>query len=264
MTWMTAAPLLPGGTALAGPPLGFGEPGGQGWTQIGELLLALVLCTAIGLEREMRQKSAGLRTHTLVGVGAALIVLISKYGFDTVLGGHVTLDPSRVAAQIVSGIGFIGGGLIFVRRDAVRGLTTAAVIWMCAAIGMACGAGLWLLAVLVTAAHFLVLFGYPQLVRLLPRSKWASSTLTMTYRGGRGVLRRALAECTDRGFTVSEISTEEVRPGSEHHRASELEALVSVSLTLQGVRVLADLAAAVSEVEGVVSVRAGDVNVQSE
>src|SRR5580658_7387261 len=94
---------------------------GEGWRQAGELGLALLLSAAIGLEREMRQKSAGLRTHTLVGVGAALFMLISKYGFTDVLEtGRVILDPSRVAAQIVTGIGFIGGGLIFVRRESVQ------------------------------------------------------------------------------------------------------------------------------------------------
>src|ERR1044072_7509958 len=97
---------------------------GQGWHQIGDLALAFGLSAAIGLEREWRQKSAGLRTHALVGVGSALFVLVSKYGFGDVLEpGHSVLDPSRVAAQVVSGIGFIGGGLIFVRSDIVRGLT---------------------------------------------------------------------------------------------------------------------------------------------
>jgi len=106
----------------------FGQPVGQGWTQVGELAIALALSTAIGVEREIRQKSAGLRTHTLVGVASALIMLVSKYGFADVLGTHVVLDPSRVAAQIVSGIGFIGGGLIFVRRagaGSVSDLTAA-------------------------------------------------------------------------------------------------------------------------------------------
>lgn len=84
-----------------------GLPGGQGWKQIGELALALGLSSLIGVEREWRQKSAGLRTHTLVGVGAALFVIVSKYGFSDVLGPTSRLDPSRVAAQIVSGIGFI-------------------------------------------------------------------------------------------------------------------------------------------------------------
>src|ERR1700728_2461799 len=122
-------------------------PNVEGWLQIGELGLGFGLSAVVGLEREIRQKSAGLRTHTLVGVGAALFVLISKYGFtDVLVRGEVILDPSRVAAQIVTGIGFIGAGLIFVRRDSVRGLTTAASIWVTAAIGSAAGAGLPVLA----------------------------------------------------------------------------------------------------------------------
>src|SRR5581483_11487832 len=89
----------------------------EGWRQLSELLIALGLAFVVGLEREIRHKSAGLRTHTLVGVGSALFVLISKYGFSDVLEpSRVVLDPSRVAAQIVSGIGFLGAGLIFVRR----------------------------------------------------------------------------------------------------------------------------------------------------
>ena len=113
----------------------------EGLLQIGELGLALVLSAIVGIEREVRQKSAGLRTHALVGTGAALFMLISKYGFsDVLVTGQVVVDPSRVAAQIVSGIGFIGAGLIFVRQDAVRGLTTAASVWVTAAIGVARGA----------------------------------------------------------------------------------------------------------------------------
>lgn len=116
---------------------------------------ALVLSAAIGLERQLRAKSAGLRTHTLVGVGSALFMLVSKFGFaDVSNGSTVILDPSRVAAQVVSGIGFIGAGLIFVRRDDVRGLTTAASIWLTAAIGMAAGAGLLILASAATVSHF--------------------------------------------------------------------------------------------------------------
>ncbi len=115
---------------------------GQGWLQLSELSLAFVLSALVGVEREIRQKSAGLRTHTLVGVSAALFMLISKYGFTDVLAvGTVILDPSRVAAQVVSGIGFIGGGVIFMRRDVVRGLTTAASIWFTAALG--CSRWLW-------------------------------------------------------------------------------------------------------------------------
>src|ERR1700742_5083242 len=97
------------------------------WDLIWRLGLALALSASIGLDRELRQKSAGLRTYTLVGVGSALFMLISKYGFyDVLVPNEIVLDPSRVAAQIVSGSGFLGAGLIFVRRDSVRGLTTAA------------------------------------------------------------------------------------------------------------------------------------------
>jgi putative Mg2+ transporter-C (MgtC) family protein len=192
--------------------LAFDAPVGQGWPQVGELGLALLLSAAIGLEREIRQKSAGLRTHTLVGFASALIMLVSKYGFTDVLGDHVSFDPSR-AAQIVSGIGFIGGGLIFVRRDAVRGLTTAAVIWLTAAVGMAAGAGLWLLAVVVTAGHFLVVFGFRPLTARLPRSKYAPSRIRLVYRDREGVLRRALAACTERRFSIGEVSIDHRNDG---------------------------------------------------
>src|SRR5580692_719440 len=162
----------------------YAEPQGQSWLQFGELLLALILSSLIGLEREFRAKSAGLRTHTLVGVAAALIVLVSKYGFTNVIAQYeIVLDPSRVAAQIVSGIGFIGGGLIFVQKDIVRGLTTAAIIWLTAAVGMACGAGLPLLAVFVTAAHFLVVYGYTPLAQ---RALSESAALEIRYLPGHG------------------------------------------------------------------------------
>src|SRR3984957_15142608 len=162
----------------------------EGWAQMGELALPLVLSALIGLEREMRQKSAGLRTHTLVGVGAALFMLISKYGFNDVLApGRIVLDPSRVAAQIVTGVGFLGAGLIFVRRDSVRGLTTAAAIWVTAAVGSAAGAGLPLLAVFATGIYFLVAVVFPVVTRRLPRSTTAISALRVRYPDGRGILR---------------------------------------------------------------------------
>ena len=140
--------------------------GGEGWRQAEELGLALLLSSIIGLEREIHQKSAGLRTHTLVGVGAALFMLVSKYGFSDVLEpDRVILDPSRMAAQIVTGVGFLGAGIIFVRRDSVRGLTTAAAVWVTAAIGACAGAGLPILATLTTVMYLLVALVYPELSR---------------------------------------------------------------------------------------------------
>ena len=141
------------------------EQPGQGWLQLGELGLAFLLSALVGLEREIRHKSAGLRTQAIVGTSAALIVLISKYGFGDVLTvGTIVLDPSRVAAQVVSGIGFLGAGLIITRRGAVHGQSTAATIWECAAIGMAAGSGLLLLAVAVTVLHFVIILGFAPLV----------------------------------------------------------------------------------------------------
>lgn len=145
------------------------EVSGQGAKQLLELGLAFLLSALIGLEREVRHKSAGLRTYTIVGVTAALFLLISKYGFsDVLVNDRVVLDPSRVAAQIVTGIGFIGAGLIFVRGDRVSGLTTAATVWLVTAVGMACGAGLPLLAVTVTVAYFIIALLFPRVSRLLP------------------------------------------------------------------------------------------------
>jgi putative Mg2+ transporter-C (MgtC) family protein len=142
------------------------EPSGQGLRQFAELGAAFILSAAIGLEREIRHKSAGLRTYTVVGTTAALFLLISKYGFTDVLAsGRVVLDPSRVAAQVVTGIGFIGAGIIFVRQDQVRGLTTAATIWLVTSVGMACGAGLPLLAFAVTISYFVVALVFPPIIR---------------------------------------------------------------------------------------------------
>lgn len=146
-----------------------GETGGQGLRQFTELGAAFLLSALIGLEREVRHKSAGLRTYTVVGTTAALLLLVSKYGFmDVLADGRIVLDPSRVAAQIVTGIGFIGAGLIFVEENRVKGLTTAATVWLVTGVGMACGSGLLLLALIVTAAYFVIALVFPLLIRLLP------------------------------------------------------------------------------------------------
>src|ERR1700733_6558164 len=143
------------------------------WDLIWRLGLALVLSASIGLDRELRQKSAGLRTYTLVGVGSALFMLISKYGFfDVLVANEIVLDPSRVAAQIVSGIGFLGAGLIFVRRDSVRGLTTAAGVWLPAAVGPAGGASLTVLAIAPPLAYFVPVYVLAPLARRLPASPY--------------------------------------------------------------------------------------------
>jgi putative Mg2+ transporter-C (MgtC) family protein len=123
----------------------------QNWELVARLVLAAVLGSFIGVERERLAWAAGLRTHMLVSVGACLIMIVSAYGFGSVLGPNVVLDPSRVAAQVVSGIGFLGAGTILLRGEIVRGLTTAASLWAVAAIGLAVGSGLYLEATAATA-----------------------------------------------------------------------------------------------------------------
>ncbi len=124
------------------------------------LVLATVLGAIVGVERERLERAAGLRTHALVGVGAALFMLVSVFGFgDVVDMPGVTLDPSRVAAQVVSGIGFLGAGTIIFQREIVRGLTTAASVWAVAAIGLAVGGGLYLAAFGATILTLLILAG---------------------------------------------------------------------------------------------------------
>jgi putative Mg2+ transporter-C (MgtC) family protein len=226
--------------------------GDPGWAHVGELSLAFLLTSLIGLERTWRHKSAGLRTHTLVGVGAALFVIISKYGFDNVLGPDVILDPSRVAAQVVTGIGFLGGGLIFVRGDAVRGLTTAAIIWMTTAIGMACGAGLGGLAIVATAGHFLVVAGYPPLLGRLPHARFAGFSLRVVYADGQGILRDVLEVSTRRGYAILKVDTRRLT-----HSAYDVPAVV-VTLELQGRREAEGLAVAISEIPGVLAVTTVD------
>ena len=121
-------------------------------TSVLQIMLSLILGFAIGFERKMRYKEAGIRTHTIVCIGSCLYMIISKHAFGGVG------DPGRIAAQIVSGIGFIGAGMIFNHKQVVHGLTTAAGIWATAAIGMAVGAEMWLISLFASVAIILVQF----------------------------------------------------------------------------------------------------------
>ena len=116
------------------------------------LLAATAMGAVIGLEREYHAKEAGVRTHLLVALGSCLFMILSIYGFDFMLEyDNVSFDPSRIAAQVVTGIGFIGAGTIIFQKQVVRGLTTAAGLWVTAAIGLACGNGMFWLALINTA-----------------------------------------------------------------------------------------------------------------
>lgn len=131
------------------------------------IIIAGVLAGAVGLERELNSKEAGFRTHFLVGVGSALLMILSKYGFYDMLDLQgIKLDPSRTAAQVVSGISFLGAGTIFLEKKVVKGLTTAAGIWTTAAIGLAVGAGMYWVGIFSTLVVLIVLEVLQRLSRL--------------------------------------------------------------------------------------------------
>ena len=123
------------------------------------LFVAAMLGGVIGLEREYRAKEAGFRTHFLVALGSGLFMILSQFGFNDVLGHYeqVSLDPSRIASQVVTGIGFIGSGTIIFQKHVVRGLTTAAGLWVTSAIGMTAGAGMYVLSIATTVLVLLCL-----------------------------------------------------------------------------------------------------------
>ena len=128
------------------------------------IILAVVFGAAIGLEREISGKAAGLRTNVLICLGAAVFTIISKE-----MAAITGLSPTRIAAQIVTGVGFLGAGAIIRDRGGILGLTTAATIWLVASIGMACGAGFYTLAAVSTLIAIIVLIGLAQLERPLER-----------------------------------------------------------------------------------------------
>lgn len=145
------------------------------------LSFALVLGGAIGIEREYRAKEAGFRTHFLVALGSALFCIVSQFGF-----GIDLKDSSRVAAQVVSGIGFLGAGTIIFQKNVVRGLTTAAGLWVTAAIGLACGTGMYMAALIATV---MVLLGLEVLHALIPQHGVTTVDISFTAKSKDSVRR---------------------------------------------------------------------------
>ncbi|GHF24077.1 hypothetical protein GCM10010359_27880 [Streptomyces morookaense] len=226
------------------------EPAGESWLQVVEFLEALLLSGVIGIERQLRHKAAGLRTYTTVGSAAAVFMLVSKYGFTDVLHlGTVVLDPSRVAAQIVSGLGFIGAGVIFVHRGSVQGLTTAATIWLTAAVGAAAAAGLPLLAALAVVAYLAVSYVLRPVLARLPSPGGVTAGYRIAYLQGRGLLRELLDRCTQAGFAVHEVRTLSGPVGRDS------EQVVEISLVVQGRGDAGPLTARLAAVPGVLVCR---------
>jgi putative Mg2+ transporter-C (MgtC) family protein len=155
------------------------------------LVVAAILGGLVGLERERLEWAAGMRTHALVSLGSALFMVVSIFGFSDILAEqHVILDPSRVAAQVASGIGFIGAGTIILRREIVKGLTTAASIWAVAAVGLAVGGGMFLASVAATVLALAILvLAKPVKKRIFPNRKARFVTLVIDHNTSLAQLR---------------------------------------------------------------------------
>lgn len=178
------------------------------------LTLALLLGGAIGIEREYRAKEAGFRTHFLVALGSALFCLVSQFGFGVDLK-----DASRVAAQVVSGIGFLGAGTIIFQKNVVRGLTTAAGLWVTAAIGLACGTGMYLAAVLTTA---MVLLGLEVLNYWIPQL--GLSTIELSFSApSRESVKEFITRIKQDGMEVHSYELKERRLSKEEFLEASIE-----------------------------------------
>jgi putative Mg2+ transporter-C (MgtC) family protein len=209
--------------------------------------VAAGLGAAIGLERERLERAAGLRTHAIVAVSAALMIIVSAFGFDDALGPdrHAVLDPSRVAAQVVSGIGFLGAGVIIFRKNAVRGLTTAASVWAVAGIGLAAGGGLIAPAFVATGIILVIQAGLrPIELRFFQHHRVHQMELRVSR--GEGRLAAIESAITGEGFDLRGLRLRPVRGGHADRIALELgplapsqaASLIDTLRRLDGVQVL--------------------------
>ena len=180
------------------------------WNFVLRLCVAGLCGTVIGLDREYRVKDAGFRTHFLVAMGSALMMLVSQYGFSDILSAvpEVKLDPSRIAAQVVSGIGFIGAGTIIIHRQLVRGLTTAS-LWASAGIGLASGAGMYLVAGAATVLTLIGLEGLNLVFRRLGQRR----IMLVFSAADRNVLNEAFNRLKSEDYTVLSYEVTAERSG---------------------------------------------------
>jgi putative Mg2+ transporter-C (MgtC) family protein len=212
------------------------------------LVLAAVLGGLIGVERELREREAGLRTHLLVALGSALFTIVGAYGFQDFLESGesvVRADPTRIAAQIVTGIGFLGAGAIIRQGFSVRGLTTAATLWVVAAVGLAAGAGYYSAAVITTAVVLIAL--YPLRImayRILRRFRTEDGSLLVELPAGHPP-----------GVVIDEIERTGARIGSVDVSQEGDRRRLQLDVVLPRDTPAARLVARIADVENVAEVR---------
>lgn len=225
--------------------------------------LAVLLGGVIGIEREWRDRTAGLRTHILVCLGAATFTIVSAYGFSDWYGhvptntrSTINSDPTRIAAQIVTGIGFLGAGAIFRSEDGVRGLTTAASLWMMAAIGLSVGAGYYELAVATTALILIVLVGLRTVShRINSRNRGERVPLDL-HVAGPAAISTVLDAIAGVSGSISNFTV------STPHRDKPARRL-TFDLELAAEESLSDLVGSLALLDGVDSISANDVALEA-
>jgi putative Mg2+ transporter-C (MgtC) family protein len=171
------------------------------------ILVCVVLCGLVGLEREKRGRSAGLRTHLLVGVGSCIIMIVSIYGFPHT---GATRDVARLAAQVVAGVGFLGAGAIIHNNGGIKGLTTASTIWLVMAIGLACGSMNFILAIIGTIVVMVVLVTFRRIERMVTRS---NPYLVMLAPSDIPVMTDLLGVVKDFGYTITDLRSQIIKDG---------------------------------------------------
>ena len=213
--------------------------------------LAAVFGAVLGLERELREREAGLRTHLLVSVGSALFTIVSAYGFREFLNSGesvVRADPTRIAAQIVTGIGFLGAGAILRQGLSIRGLTTAATLWVVAAIGMAVGAGYYSAAAITTAVALVALWPLRALTWRVVRR----------YRGETGLLLVQIPAGESPAGVIDAVERADARIESVEISREENRRNVALTLELQRAELARELVMRLADVENVLEVRWAD------
>lgn len=175
------------------------------------LVLCVLLCGMIGLEREKRGRSAGLRTHMLVGVGSCIIMILSIYGFPAAFSEK--RDVARLAAGIITGVGFLGAGCVIHFQGGIKGLTTAGTVWLVMAVGLACGSMNFILAIASTFIVMVVLIAFRKLETAVTKG---APQFIILAKDSEPVMTKILAYAKEHEFVISEVSSQIVNNGSEN------------------------------------------------
>lgn len=211
------------------------------WVVLFRLVLAAVLSGVIGFEREYHGRAAGFRTHILLCVGSTLVMLTSMHIFD-VYSSRVAVDPARIAAGVITGIGFLGAGTIMHSRSSVRGLTTAASLWVVAGLGLAVGSGLYFGAAVTAVLTIITLFLFSRLEHVMIRKDWYR-TMYIEAKEGTDRLKAIRQALTPFGVEITDFEADRTEDGSNM--------ILRLGLKLQNTRRADQILSDIGNVDGV-------------